>query len=288
MTELKQRFIEDMQLRHLSPRTIEAYVFHVRRLAGHFGKSPDNISDEELRAYFLHIRNIQNWSRTAIKIALCAIKRFYVFTLDKPWPALQVVLPKKDKKIPPILSIDEVHRILNLVRIDNHRACLKTLYSLGLRLGEACCLQVSHIDSQRMVVHIHGGKGSKDRLVPLPQKTLCLLRSHWRTHRNPTFLFPAPGRGDIHMPTSNKGLPKSSLQIAFRQACRKAGITKKVSPRHLRHAYTIHLLEAGVPLRFVQHYLGHSDPRTTMIYAQLINPIQVEAIDIINAVMEQL
>ena len=162
------------------------------------------------------------------------------------------------------------------------------MYSLGLRLRETTHLKVRDIDSERMFVHIHHGKGAKDRYVPLPHKTLCILREHWKTHRNPVLLFPAPGRGYNQLATTDKTLPDNSIQIPFKQACRKAKINKPVSVRHLRHAYAVHLIEAWVDLRFVQEYLGHSDPKTTMIYCWMIKLKLAEPINIINTLMDKI
>ena len=288
MTELRKRMLDDMQLRGFSERTQEAYLRAVRHLAQHCKKSPDQISEEELRQYFLYNKNIRKWSRSASTISLCGIKFFYTHTLKREWSTFKLVRPPKENKLPPILTLNEVRKIFKHVKMSYHRACLKTIYSLGLRLGEGIRLNVSDIDSDRMFVHIKKGKGNKDRYIPLPLSTLHILRKQWISHRNPIFLFPAPGRGRIHMPTTNKPMPKGSIQIAFKDACRKANIYKQVSLHHLRHAYAVHLLEAGVPLRFLQEYLGHSDPRTTMIYTRLINIAHVNPVSIINKVMADL
>jgi site-specific recombinase XerD len=288
MTELRKRFIDDMQLRGFSESTIEAYVRSVRQLTQHFHKSPDIITEADLRQYFLYNKNIRKWSRAASTISLCGIKFFFTHTLQKEWTTFKLVRPPKENKLPPILSKVEVRRIFDHVRQNYHRVCLIAIYSLGLRLQEATHLHVADIDSDRMFVHIHQGKGAKDRYVPLPHRTLEILKDHWKTHRNPQLLFPAPGRGQIHMPYTDKPLPKASIQIPFKQACQKAKIYKQVSVHHLRHAYAVHLLEAGVDLRFVQEYLGHSDPRTTMIYTRLINKALPEPVNIINRVMADL
>jgi integrase/recombinase XerD len=288
MIDLLERFSQDLELRGFADRSIEAYVRAVKLLAEHYHKSPDNISEDQLRQYFLYNKNIRKWSRTASTIAICGIKHFFTLTLQRDWTIIKLVRPPKEKKLPPVLSRDEVWRILKNVRLDHHRACLKTMYSLGLRLKETTSLHVADIDSERMFVHVHHGKGAKDRFVPLPEKTLHILRDHWQKTRNPILLFPAPGRGQIHSTTSDKPLPDSSIQIPFKQACQRAKINKQVSVRHLRHAYAVHLLEAGVNLRFVQEYLGHSDPRTTMIYCQMINLKLPEPTAIINKLMDQL
>jgi len=283
------RFAEDMQLKGLSERTIEMYVRALRQLSNHFQKSPDKVSDEELREYFLFNKNERGWSRTASTIALCGIKHFHTITLDKGWTKLKFIRPQKEKKLPVILSKREVKSILNRVQFKHHRACLKTIYSLGLRISEGTHLQLSDIDSDRMFIHIHRGKGNKDRYITLPIRTLQILRAFWKMHRNRVWLFPAPGRGahDL-MPTAQYPVPISSIQIAFREAVSAAGIIKRVSVKHLRHSYATHLLEAGVPLRYVQQYLGHDDPKTTMVYTQLIKKDLPDPTNLINDLMHDL
>jgi integrase/recombinase XerD len=288
MTDLLERFHQDLELRGFADRSIEAYVRAVKLLSEHYHKPADQITEDELRRYFLYNKNIRKWSRTASTIAICGIKHFFTLTLKRDWTIIKIVRPPKEKKLPPVLSRDEVRRIFNNVKSIYHHACLFTMYSLGLRLRETTHLKVSDIDSQRMFVHIHHGKGSKDRYIPLPQKTLDTLRQHWKTHGNPDLLFPAPGRGYNELSTTQKPLPDNSIQIPFKQACKRAKILKRVSVRHLRHAYAVHLLEAGVDLRFVQEYLGHSDPRTTMIYCRMINLKLQEPTGIINRLMDQL
>ena len=288
MTDLRKRLIKDLQLKGMSERTIEMYVRSVRQLAEHYKKSPDQISEEELRQYFLYNKNIRKWSRTASTIALCGLKFFYTHTLKRQWTTIHFVRPEKEKKLPVVLSIAEVRNILSRVRFFRHQSCLFTIYSLGLRISEGTHLQIPDIDSERMFVHIHRGKGNKDRYVPLPERTLFLLRRFWKTHKNPLWLFPAPGRGGQGMPSADKPIPLTSIQGAFKEAVIQAGVLKKVSVHHLRHSYATHLLEAGVDLRYVQEYLGHDDPKTTMIYTQLINRTLPDPVNLINAVMNSL
>ena len=281
-----KRFSEDLQLKGLSQKTIDMYTRAVRQLTNHYHKSPEQISNEKLRQYFLYNKNVRKWSRVASTISLCGIKYFYTLTLKREWTSLKFIRPEKEKKLPAILSRDEVKAILDRVEFPHHRACLKVIYSLGLRIGEGTGLKVSDIDSKRMFVHIHMAKGNKDRYIPLPQRTLEILRAFYKLHRNPVWIFPAPGRGAHNlMPTADYPIPISSIQIAFRDAMKAAGIHKKVSVRHLRHSYATHLLEAGVNLRYVQQYLGHSDPKTTMVYTRLIKQDLAEPTRILNEVM---
>jgi len=288
MTDLFTRFKEDLQLKGLSEKTIKMYTRAVKQLTNHYHKSPENISNEELRQYFLYNKNERKWSRVASTISLCGIKYFYTLTLKREWTSLKFIRPEKEKRLPVILSRNEVKTILNRVRFPHHRACLKAIYSLGLRIGEGTNLKISDIDSDRMFVHIHQSKGNKDRYIPLPERTLDILRAFYKMHRNPIWIFPAPGRGGQKMPSNNIHIPIASIQIAFGEAKKAAGIHKKVSVRHLRHSYATHLLEAGVPLRYVQQYLGHDDPKTTMIYTRLIKQDLAEPTRILNEVMQNL
>jgi integrase/recombinase XerD len=287
MSTLRERMIQDMQLRGFSPRTQDSYARAVRKLAEHYHKSPDLISDEELRQYFLHRTNVSRWSRVACTIALCGIKFFYENTLKRDWTTVGLLKPKRIKSLPTVLSVSKVRQTLACVHMFRHRVCLATIYSCGLRLTEGRTLQIPDIDSDRMFLHIRG-KGNKDRYVPLPNRTLQLLRELWKTHRNPHWLFPAPGRGGQGEATADKPMPVASVQIAFKEALAKAHVHKRASVHTLRHSYATHLLEQGVGLRIIQQILGHANPQTTMIYTQLTEPALKPATDIINRLMADL
>lgn len=284
---LRERMIQDMQLRGFSPRTQESYVRAVRKLAEYYHKSPDLVTEEELRQYFLYRTNVSRWSRVACTIALCGIKFFYENTLRKDWTTVGLLKPKRLKSLPTVLSLDEVRRTLSCVHMLRHRVCLTTIYSCGLRLTEGRTLQVPNIDSDRMFLHITG-KGHKDRYVPLPEPSLELLRELWKTHRNPHWLFPAPGRGGHGETAADKPIPVASVQMAFKEALAKARVHKKASVHTLRHSYATHLPEAGVDLRIIQQILGHANPQTTMVYTQLTEPALKPATLIINRLMADL
>lgn len=288
MTELRRRMIECLQLRGMSERTQEMYVRAVRQLAEHYHKSPHLITEEELRQYFLYIKNVKRYSRSASTIALCGIKFFFQHTLNRDWSTLSFVRAPREKKLPVILSIEEVRRMLGCVRLPRYRVCLSTIYSCGLRLQEGTRLQVRDIDSARMMIHVRHGKGGKDRYVPLPERTLKMLRQYWVTHRHPVLIFPAPGRGGIGLSSATEPMPKSSVQGAFRQALKDTGIHKGASVHTLRHSWATHLLEAGVNLRLIQEYLGHSSPATTSVYTHL--PLKAEQLgaQAINRIMSDL
>jgi site-specific recombinase XerD len=280
--------IECLQLRGLSERTQESYVQAVRQLAEHYHKSPDLITEEELRQYFLHLKNVKKYARSSLTIALCGIKFFYEHTLNKDLPALNFIRPPSEKKLPAILSVEEVHKLLSLIKVPGYRVCLSTIYSCGLRLQEGTQLQVRDIDSSRSLLHIRHGKGAKDRYVPLPSRTLELLRQHWTTHRNPRLIFPSPGQDRADLSKSTLPIPKSTIQKVFKAALIESRINKKASVHTLRHSWATHLLEAGVNLRLIQEYLGHSSPATTSLYTHLTVKAEQLATDAINRLMTEL
>ena len=269
MTELRKRMIECLQLRGLSERTQESFVRAVRQLGQHYHKSPDLITEEELRQYFLFIKNVKHYSRNTMTIAICGIRFFYEQTLNCNWAIFGIVRPAAEKKLPVILSRAEVHQILALIRLPGYKVCLTTIYSCGLRLQEGTHLQVADLDSARMMIHVRHGKGAKDRYVPLPKRTLELLRHYWRTHRNPVLLFPAEGRDHIDLAKSTEPMSKSSVQNAFHAALKQSRLNKRASVHTLRHSWATHLLEAGVNLRLIQEWLGHHSPTTTSVYTHL-------------------
>jgi site-specific recombinase XerD len=289
MSPLQQRMLEDMQLRGLSARTQEAYARAVWQLAQYYRRRPDQLREEELRQYFLYLTNEKKLARPTATIALCGIKFFYEQTLKQPWPTLRFVRPPREWKLPVVLSRKEVRRILQEVRIPVYRACLTTIYACGLRLLEGTQLQVPDVDSARMLLHIHG-KSKKDRYVPLPQPTLQLLRAHWRTHRSPLWLFPAPTRHGLAHSLAHDGGPvtRSSLQSAFRSAVQRAGINKRAHVHTLRHSYATHLLEANFNLRVIQDHLGHRSPRTTALYTHLTHAVRAAVTEPLNQLMTNL
>ena len=225
-----------MQLRGYSARTQEAYARAVGQLAQHYHRSPDKITEEEVRRYFLYLTNEKKWARASTTIALCGIKFFYERTLQQEWTTLRMVRPPRESKLPVVLSREEVRRVLAEVRIPVYRACLTTIYSCGLRLLEGAHLQIADIDSDRMMLHIHG-KGKRDRYVPLPESTLQMLRQFWKTHRSPQWLFPAPTRHGTKWSVAHNSGPvtRSSLQSAFYRAWKKTGIVKRAHVHTLRH-----------------------------------------------------
>jgi integrase/recombinase XerD len=280
MTALRSRMLEDMQLHGFAASTQQLYVSAIARLAQHYNKSPDLISEEDLRQYFLHLTLAQKVSRSCATIALCAMRFLFEKTLHRPWPSLDLMRPPKLKKLPVVLSKPEVSRILSCVYTLVYRVCLMTIYSCGLRLSEGAFLKVEDVDSSRMLLRVMG-KGSKQRYVPLPDQTLRLLREFWLTHHSKPWLFPAR-----HAPSSDPApIRPEGLQAAFARALEKSGVKKAAHVHTLRHSYATHLLEAGVNLRVIQEVLGHQSLRTTAIYTHLSPEVLEQTSRTINQVI---
>ena len=291
MALLRHRMIQDLQLRGYSDSTQDLYVNAVRQLCEHFDKTPGKITEQDLRNYFLYGKNVKKWSRSTSTVALCGIKFFYENTIKRPWPTLLFIRPGREKKLPVVLSRDEVRALLRNIHLLRYRVCLSTIYSCGLRLSEGTHLKVEDIDSDRGFIcirHSKGTMGKKDRNVPLPQKTLELLREQWKSHRNETWLFPSAGQSGTDMPYAVKPISNSSVQTAFRSALKSAGINKKATVHSMRHSWATHLLEAGINLRLIQVWLGHSSPSTTSVYTHLTEKAKTVAAKTINELMAEL
>jgi integrase/recombinase XerD len=286
MTELRRRMIECLQLRGLSERTQDMYVRAVRQLAEHDRTSPDLISEEELRPYFLYVKHVKQYSRCASTIALCGIKFCFEQTLHRDWTTWRFVRAPRAKKLPVILSLEAVRRLLDGVRRPRDRVGLTTISSGGLRLQEGTHLQGPDIESSRLLIHVRHGQGGKDRYVPLPHRTLARLRQSWVTPRHPVLLFPAPGRGGTSLSTATAPRPRSRVQGACQDALQDRGIHQHASVHTLRHSWATHVLEAGVNLRLIPAYLGHSSPTTTSVYTHLTARAEHRGAAAINRVME--
>lgn len=275
--------LDDMQLHGYSTTTQQAYINAIVQLAKHYQKSPELVSEEELRQYFLHLTSVRKVSRPTATIALCAIKFLFQNTLQRPWPSLNLMRPRQSKNLPVVLSREEVSRIINCVYTPVYRVCITTIYSCGLRRSEAVGLRIQDVDAPRMQLRVLG-KGNKVRCVPLPEKTLSLLRELWLTHRSKPWLFPARGSN----PNQPEPIGADNLQEAFRRALGKSGVSKAAHLHTLRHSYSTHLLEAGVNLRVIQEILGHQSLRTTAIYTHL-TPLVLEGLTrTVNQIINEL
>ncbi|MBI1726766.1 MAG: site-specific integrase, partial [Candidatus Rokubacteria bacterium] len=213
-----------LQLNGKGERTQEAYTRAVRMLSTFYSKPPDEITEPELEAYFLRRRNVDHWAPNTMRICYCGIRFFFVHVPQRNWHLFDILRATSEARQPAILSLEEVRGISRCVRTAHNHAFVSTVYACGLRLQEAQYLEVSDIDSQRLMIHVHRGKGAKDRFVPLPHATLIILRTHWRSHRNPRRLFPACGRNGRSAATATTPMATSRVQGAFRHAARGVSV----------------------------------------------------------------
>jgi site-specific recombinase XerD len=263
MTPLRQRMLEDMQIRNYSPHTIDGYLRYVGQFAQHFQISPDHLGPEHIRTYQLHLLKKQV-SKSIFIQTVCALRFFYETTLGRPWMVEYIPYPKKPKTLPVILSHAEVQALLRAPCHLKHRAILATLYTTGVRVSELCQLQGTDIDSQRMVIRVRQGKGKRDRQVGLSPALLPLLRRYWKLYQLQSCLFPGPR---VTEPITPAGVAHICTQAGH-----AAKLKKAVYPHLLRHTFATHLLEAGMDLRSIQLLLGHATLRSTSIYLHVANP----------------
>jgi integrase/recombinase XerD len=263
MTSLRQRMTEDMQVRNFSPHTQASYLQQISQFAEHFHISPDALGPDEIHKYQLYLVQERKLSVSSVCTAVAALRFLYRITLQREWSVEEVIpAPKKPKRLPIVLSPEEVLHFLDCIQMLKHRVILTTCYAAGLRISEAIHLKPSHIDSQRMVVRVEQGKGQKDRYVMLSPKLLDTLRSYWRaTHPENGWLFP----GDI----SGRPITKDAVENACKKARLVSGIGKPISPHSLRHAFAVHLLESGTDVRTIQLLLGHRSLATTAQYLRI-------------------
>jgi integrase/recombinase XerD len=264
MTPLRQRFLDDLRLRNYSPRTLKTYLGAIIQFTRHFGRSPDQLGPEEIRAYQLFLLQEKHASWSVFNQAVCALRFLYRVTLQAPFAIDMIPYGKKPKALPAVLSRAEVAQLLACVPQPVERLILQTVYACGLRASEVLGLRVPDIDSSRMLLWVRHGKGNKDRSVPLSPALLEALRAHWQRWRPTAWLFPG------QTPSGQRSL--GALQRVVRRAVLAAGFSKKVSLHTLRHSYATHLLEAGVDLVTIQRLLGHRDLHTTARYLHLTAP----------------
>lgn len=289
MTDWYERSTRALQLAGMGERTQQCYTRAVRQLVEFSDKTPDLISESELQDYFLYRVNETGWAPGTMRICHSGVKFFFTNVLNRDWATFNYLGVQKERRLPTVLSREEVRRLLASVYTDHNRVFLFCVYACGLRLQEALHLETQDIDSSRMLIHVHRGKGAKDRMIPLPQRLLPMLRAYWKTHRHERLLFPALGRNCRSGANAKEPMAKSSVQGAFKNAAREAGIHKRrVTIHTLRHSYATHLLEEGVNLRVIQRYLGHASIETTMIYLHLTEKGHEDAAELINVLMEDL
>lgn len=262
MSSLRQRMVEDMQVRNLSVNTQRVYLQQVSLFARYFNKSPELLGPEQIRAYQIYLTNEKKLATGSILIAIAALRFLYRVTLKRDWSLAEVIpAPKKPQKLPVVLSPEEVLQFLDCVRSRKHRAVLTTCYAAGLRISEAVALTPRTIDSKRMVLRVEQGKGQKDRYVMLSPKLLEILRVWWRVEKPKDWLFP----GDFPGQHITRGAVNRECQKAHR-ICK---IPKPITPHSLRHAFAVHLLEQGTDVRTIQLLLGHRSLATTAKYLRI-------------------
>ena len=263
MKNLREQMKMDLELKGFSPNTQKLYIAHVKRFAEHFMKSPLDLGESEIKQYLYFLITERNLSNSYVSGTYSALKFLYETTLKRKWEMEGIPRTKKLKKLPMILSKDEVKRLINVTTNLKHKAILATIYSAGLRVSEAANLKLTDIDSSNMQIRVEQGKGNKDRYTLLSDKNLELLRQYYKLYHPTTWLFPGQ--------SNNAPLTARTIQRVFEQLIQKASINKAVTVHSLRHSFATHLLEAGTDIYHIQLLLGHSSIKTTSIYIHLTN-----------------
>jgi integrase/recombinase XerD len=266
MTHLRKMMLEELERRNYAQTTRDCYLRAVAEFSLHFHRPPNQLGPEHIRQYQAHLFGQRKLAPSTVTQRLAALRFFYIKTLRKPWSIAETPYPKKVQRLPIILSAEEVAQLIDSALAPFHRILLMTLYAAGVRRAELARLKITDIDSRRMIIHIQGGKGRKDRDVMLSPKLLEALRAYWRglRHKPTHWLFPG---GRWH--TANHPITPKAVWYACQKAAQRAGIGKKVHPHTLRHCFATHLLENGADLRTIQVLLGHRDLEETTIYLHL-------------------
>ncbi len=261
MGQLRDRMEEDLVLKGYRPSTRKIYLLYARRLAAHYRRSPRELGEVQVRAFLLHLLQVEQVSYQTYRQVLAALRFLYTVTLGRPWTVQRIPFPRLHAVRAPVLSAQQVWALLAAVKQPRYRVLLATIYGAGLRISEGCRLQVKDIDSQQMVLHVRDGKGGVDRDTLLSPRMLAMLRAYWLVERPTTWLF--PGR------TRARHVSVESVRTVFRAARDECGLDGRCTPHTLRHSFATHLLEAGTELIVIQALLGHRSLRTTAIYTHL-------------------
>jgi len=269
-SDLYDRCVTDLKLRGYAKRSRQSYRRSLRQFQNFANKAFEDITEEDLREYWLCCKEELGWSSATLRISYSAIKHFYTHVLKRDWEVLRTIRFERQQTVPVVLNTDEVRRILEAMRgMPANHAFFTLVYSCGLRLSEALNIQVGDIDGKRLSIHVHHGKGAKDRVIPLPESTLRVLREYWKTHRNPVWMFPALGRDGKGGGTAKRPTRAVTVQGALRRIVKRLGIKKQIRVHSFRHSYATHMIEAGVPVRHVQECLGHASLASVMIYLHI-------------------
>jgi integrase/recombinase XerD len=266
MTRLRKMMVEELHRRNYSQHTTRYYIRTVEDFARHFNRPPDRLGLRHIREYQAELFQKRKLSPGSVANRLAALRFFYIKTLKKAWSIAETPYPKKNHRLPAILSQEEVARLIDAARTPFHRTLLMTLYATGLRCAELTHLKISDVDSKRMVIHVQGGKGRKDRDVMLSPKLLDELRKHWRRLPRKTSDWLFPGN---RWHTANYPIDEKTPRHACQGATKRAGLNHAIHPHTLRHCFATHLLEAGADLRTIQILLGHQSLKDTTIYLHL-------------------
>ena len=277
MTILRQRMIEDLRIRNYSDRTIPLYVNRVAKFAQYFGRSPHLLGPAEIRQYQVFLTKKKNRFWSEFNQTVCALRFFYRVCLNQEWIIEHIPFPRPEKKLPVILSLQEIDRFFEGIGNLKHRTLLLTIYATGLRISEALHLHLEDIDSARRLVRVCQGKGHKDRYVPLSETLLRQLRTYWKEDRPGPWLFPGAD--------SQRPLGVRSVQRVCQRAAAKAALSKGVTPHRLRHCFATHLLEAGTDLKTIQVLLGHRSLSTTSVYLHVAAASTSRTHDLLKAAL---
>lgn len=281
MTQLRQRMVDELQRRNFSPSTIRGYLRSVRDLAAYFHRPPDQLGPEEVRQFQLHMLRDQKLATGTVANRLAALRFFFKKTLKRHDPEFDDLgVAKRPKKLPVVLSPEEVTQLIEAAPNLRHRTILLLLYATGLRRTEASRLKIADIDSQRMVIHVHQGKGSRDREVPLTPKLLEALREYWRSCKVKPRVYLFPTR--VQATAEERPISDKAVWNACHDTALRAGLAKRIGPHTLRHSFATHLLEAGNDLRTIQLLMGHEELKHTTVYLPLsrrhlhaaVNPLE--------------
>ncbi len=282
---LYKKHVNALKRQGMSDSTIDVYSRALRRISLYLDCCPDKLTVDQLKEYFDTLLQTHSWS--TVRSDRCGLQFFYRHVLERQWDWVKIVKPPVQKKLPDILSYDEISNMINATREARFQCYILVVYSMGLRLSEALNLTIADIDADHMRLHVRLGKGGKDRSVIMPQCALNALRWYWATHRNPKWIFPAGSNSVLRM-RANKTMGGQSIQRAIKAIATECNIHKNITTHSLRHCYATHLLAEGLNLHAIQKLLGHESPLTTALYTQLTESAQQNTTAIIEQMMLKL
>jgi len=291
-SRLRRIYLQDLQFHRYRPQTITSYLTALLKFFAVVWKKPEAITDDDIRNAFRYFELDLHWSSAYLMITFSAVKFFFEYTCPRHFKTLELYRQPRPRTFPEVLSQEEVRHILSLATDVRYHAFLVLIYSCGLRAREGLRVQFSDIDEKQGLLRITDGKGGRNRMVPIPQNTIRVLREMWQTHKHPSLLFPGYFHYEWHSKTrtgiSNKPVSYQAFINYFQEMAALAGIRRKVGLHTLRHSYATHLLEEGIPLRIVQEYLGHDSITTTSVYLHLTQKMKREGANTLENLMSDL